>query len=135
MGKKEERKENHVNKRLSTQHTTPHTFSQLPLCLRTSEGNLPLAVSTRWGPRGRGQQLLLQLLLQVESRASLIGQLVQVPHSLRWKQNNRILSISLPFEFPGPASRKFIVCTGHRLQCKMPNCTNHKFPLYEFKRK
>ena len=25
---------------------------------------------------------------------------------------------------------KFMVCSGHRLQCKMPNCTNHKFPGY-----
>ena len=39
-----------------------------------------------------------------------------------------ILSISFPFEFPVPG--KFMVCMGHRLQCKMPNCTNHIFPEY-----
>ena len=27
-----------------------------------------------------------------------------------------------------PAARKFIVGPGYRLQCKMPNRTNHKFP-------
>ena len=25
---------------------------------------------------------------------------------------------------------KLMVCMGHRLQCKIPNCTNHKFPGY-----
>ena len=29
-----------------------------------------------------------------------------------------------------PAPGKFMVCTSHRLQCKMPNQTNHKFPGY-----
>ena len=33
-------------------------------------------------------------------------------------------------ECPGPVSGKFMVCTGHRLQCIMPNCTSHKFPRY-----
>ena len=31
---------------------------------------------------------------------------------------------------PAPVPGKFMVCMGHRLQCKMPNCTNHKFPRY-----
>ena len=26
---------------------------------------------------------------------------------------------------------RFVVGPGHRLQCKMPNCTKHKFPGYE----
>ena len=37
----------------------------------------------------------------------------------------------LLFEHPGPPSPvagKFMVCPGHRLQCTMPNHTNHKFP-------
>ena len=29
---------------------------------------------------------------------------------------------------PAPVPRKFMVCMGHRLQCKMPNRTKHKFP-------
>ena len=41
-----------------------------------------------------------------------------------------VLSISLPFECPAPIPGKFMVCTGHRLQCNMPNLTNHKFPGY-----
>ena len=41
-----------------------------------------------------------------------------------------ILSISVPFEPPATVLGKFMVCTGHRLQCKMPARTNHKFPGY-----
>ena len=40
---------------------------------------------------------------------------------------NAILSISLPFEHPAAGPGKFMVCMGHRLQCKIPN---HKFPWY-----
>ena len=38
-----------------------------------------------------------------------------------------IQSISLS-NFPAPVPGKFMVCTGHMLQCRMPNRTNHKFP-------
>ena len=39
----------------------------------------------------------------------------------------QLISFHMEYLWP-PHHGKFMVCVGHRLQCKLANLTNHKFP-------